>query len=727
MIEAQKHWSSMRSFFYLSILSSTLLFAEQPFELFGERVEAEGSKVHATDQPVFLYQDQIMNANEVWYDRNTSDVEAIGNVNGFKAGQYYTISEYSKLNINNETRYSKPFYLFDAKSGLWMSTEEASGCKNEINLASGMVSGCDSSDPLWKIHFSSADYDSDAQWMNMYNARIKIRDIPVFYLPYFGYPTDTTRRSGLLFPLFGLSSFEGLYYEQPIYIAPQKWWDWEIRPQIRTNRGSGVYSDFRFVDTASSFGSIRVGQFNEQPEYALRRRLANQKHYGYTLKYQHTAFLKEWFDLDLEGTSGLFVNGSWMNDVDYINLSTNDQIQNVTANQVFSRINGFYNGSRNYAAAYFKHFQYLDRQSNGQTIQTLPALHYHRYLESMLNDHLLFNVDTMVTNYYRPDGKRAVEGIVDIPLTFQAGLFDNYLDLSYTAKASARAMSFYGNIRSNEIGTSSDLYEPGRYAQLDHTLKVGSTLVKPYDQNITHVLAPEISYTMAGKRLYSGYYDTYQNSCDPTKTPYATYPCEFFTLSAPSDRLSLGVNNYLYHNGKQLIVDRLSQNFRYQNGATDNGELQNELELQLTDQLAYYNLTAYHNDRRLVTREQNTINYTGDKATLGLSHYYTDNLLENKSVTSSYVTANGGYRYNDYYRYFGSIAYDYKEALIKQYELGFLYTQRCWDFGIRLVNNRRPILSMTGLNNYVDETYMFITVTLKPIGGMIYNYKMSGR
>ena len=52
-------------------------------------------------------------------------------------------------------------------------------------------------------------------WFNMYNARLYIYDIPVFYTPYFGYSLDTTRQTGLLMPSVGISSDEGFYYEQP--------------------------------------------------------------------------------------------------------------------------------------------------------------------------------------------------------------------------------------------------------------------------------------------------------------------------------------------------------------------------------------------------------------------------------------------------------------------------------------------------------------------------------
>ncbi|MEE6566530.1 hypothetical protein VWM73_11025, partial [Campylobacter coli] len=41
---------------------------------------------------------------------------------------------------------------------------------------------------------------------------------------------DTHRQSGLLIPKIVLKNSEGLYYEQPIYIAPYENWDLELNP-----------------------------------------------------------------------------------------------------------------------------------------------------------------------------------------------------------------------------------------------------------------------------------------------------------------------------------------------------------------------------------------------------------------------------------------------------------------------------------------------------------------
>ena len=716
----------MRKLIVLSTVSATLLLAGERVEILGTQVDANGSLVSATDHPTLLYQDQIVSAQTMTYDHNSSIVEAFGSVNAFKAGQYHAISEYAKLNLDEDTRYSKPYYSFDAESRVWMNAAEASGCQNKIDLTSGMVSGCDSADPLWKIHFSSADYDTENMWVNMYNARLYIEDIPVMYLPYFGYPTDRTRRSGLLIPTFGISSTEGFSYKQPIYWAPTNWFDAEFRPEIRTSRGAGMYTDVRFVDSPTSKGSARVGYFKEQSDYVRENDLANDKHYGFNVDYAHKNVLYDWFGLEAEGESGLYVNGMWMNDVDYLNLQASDATHFATSNQILSRINGYYSSEDNYLGAYFKHYQDLTQESNSQTLQTLPNLQYHRYLENFFGDHLLVSGDIQASNFYRPDGMNAVQTDMNVPMTLQTSLFDEFLDLSYTANAVAQTIGFYG---SPLEGENKDAYSSGYNAQLDHTFSIGSTLVRSYD-DMTHVMAPNVSYTIAGKRLYDGYYDDYHGKCDSTSENYAGSACEFYTLKEPVDALALGLNNFLFEDGKQWLVDRLSQTFTYDNVGSYYGELRNELEWQISKAISYYNQTSFDHDRNRVTKEQNTLRYNDGVVIGGVSHYYTDQLTNNDllqtSTTkySSYWNADVAYQYNHYYKVFGLVAYDYHESLLKRGEIGFLYTQRCWDFGLKYVKNRNPVLTDTSTGTR-DDSYIFITVILKPLGGSDFDYQLT--
>lgn len=69
-------------------------------------------------------------------------------------------------------------------------------------------------------------------------------------------------------------------------------------------------------------------------------------------------------------------------------------------------------------------------------------------------------------------------------------------------------------------------------------------------------------------------------------------------------------------------------------------------------------------------------------------------------------------------------AYDLEETVKKFSEIGFSYTKRCWEFGMRYVENNRPILTQNEASSVFDK-YVYFTIMFKPIGGTEVNYKLS--
>jgi len=706
--------------FYLFSIFSTLLFAvevaDDRVEVFASSIDSNETSIHAFGDVLVLHDDQYLSANEAIYNRQTNELELFGNITVMRGVDYYAIGNYAKYNLADQEREISPFYMTDKKSQVWMSCASAHAKDQMFDLKSGMVSGCNPNDPLWKIHFSSLDYDSESKWVNIYNARLHLYDIPVLYFPYFGYSLDTKRRSGLLVPSMGYSGSEGFYYEQPVYIAEYDSWDLELRPQIRTKRGSGGYGIFRFVDSPVSKGEVTMGYFREKSDYFHQNDLANEEHHGFNLHYENYAFLKEWFGLALDGQSGLYADVNWMNDVEYINLSkgTNKEVF-ATTSQVFSRINAFYNEENNYMGAYFKYYLDLTTDNNDETIQNLPTLQYHHYIKTFLDEHLLGNINVSFSHLYRPEGKTAMKTSVDIPVILQSAAFDDYMTFSYRADMHGRHISFGGN----ESDPSSHLlYESGKYGRISHTFEGMTQLMKGYE-NFSHSMAFSVSYTNAGSEHRDGYYDDIKTLCDLDPDDER---CAFYTLGEIKDETRLQFVQYLFDSqGKQLLYHRLSQAIDHDENQLS--ELENELEWAVTKAVSLYSDTFYDHDLNTVTKQISTLRYNDKGIMVSANHIFEDKVRRNTPEDSSYLTSSASYRYNRHYRYFANYSYDLKQNEKKRAEVGFMYTKRCWDFGLRYVENNRPILRSGGSADSIYDKYVYITLMLKPIGGTEFAYK----
>lgn len=89
------------------------------------------------------------------------------------------------------------------------------------------------------------------------NARIYVKDVPIYYTPYINFPIDSRRKTGFLWPTVGSSSSYGMYARAPFYwnMAPDH--DMTITPTFISKRGLQVIDVFRYL-TPQSEGDMNV-------------------------------------------------------------------------------------------------------------------------------------------------------------------------------------------------------------------------------------------------------------------------------------------------------------------------------------------------------------------------------------------------------------------------------------------------------------------------------------
>jgi len=685
------------------------LYAGEKVEIFSSNMTSVGNIVKATGGVTVVYKNYFITADRAVYDRNSSELELFDNIRVNQDKSYKVLGKYAKLNIAQKEKFFKPFYMSDKESRVWISANNGYSTEKLLDINEGMLSGCNPVDPLWKIEFSSSDYNSDSKWMNLYNARLYIDDVPIFYMPYFGFSLDTKRKSGLLVPSMGYSTNEGAYYEQPIYIAVDNWWDLELKPQIRTQRGQGIYQTFRFVDSATSSGEITTGYFKESEKYYTDNNLQNDSHYGFNLKYDNNDFLNQWLGANFEGQSGIYADISRMNDVDYINLSSNDVRNSSTATQVLSRVNIFYNTDEHYVGSYFKYYQDLTLVSNDDTIQKLPTLQYHYYLNTFLEDHLLYNLDVQSNNLTRNINKTALQTDINLPITLQTSLFDEYLNISYRANVYMQHSSFGG---SDQNPTLKNEYNDGYIARNFHTLAASTQLTRGYE-DFSHVISFGVSYNKAGTQSSNGYYADNEAICANSQNQDDAR-CEFYNILDIEEEAEVDFIQYIYDDkATEVLYHRLAQKISYGDTANRYGELENELNYRITDYLTFYNNCFYNYEKTSFSKVFNQVSFNKFGIKINLSHLYKATTANVPQLTS-YLTSTLGYTYDNHYSFSALYNYDAISKTAKTKEIGFMYQKRCWDFGIRYSENRRPILT-NDVKSFVDERYIYFTILLKPL------------
>lgn len=65
---------------------------------------------------------------------------------------------------------------------------------------------CDPSQPVWKLAAPQIEVDNDEGFGTARNAVLRVGKVPVMYMPWFKFPIDDRRLTGLLYPKLSQSA-----------------------------------------------------------------------------------------------------------------------------------------------------------------------------------------------------------------------------------------------------------------------------------------------------------------------------------------------------------------------------------------------------------------------------------------------------------------------------------------------------------------------------------------
>lgn len=154
----------------------------------------------------------------------------------------------------------------------------------------------------WKISASSISIDEGELWGEAVNTVFYVKDVPVFYLPYFVFPVSDQRQSGLLFPEITTSTATGVSYEQPVYWNIAENYDATFSPRVMSKRGVQLKTEFRYL-TDSSAGQLNI-------EYLPDDREDFDQSNRYFYRYLHSGKMGD----------------NWLLNIDYNGLSDDNYI-----------------------------------------------------------------------------------------------------------------------------------------------------------------------------------------------------------------------------------------------------------------------------------------------------------------------------------------------------------------------------------------------------------------
>jgi len=673
---------------FLSLIFVALQL-ESSYTMYASGVMIKGSKVYANNSVVIYGENSIYQAKRAVYDRDSEVLELIGDVNLIHDGKTTTNSQYAKIELKDKKAEIKKFFIYDGESKLWIRGEKFTSSKKIYQVDDSEVSSCSIDNPDWKILFAKGKYNKEKEFLTLSRPTFYFKDLPIMALPWFAFPTVRKRTSGLLRPDIGVQSESGLIYIQPYFYAPSKLWDIEFKPQIRTDRGYGLYTTFNFVDSKYSSGSVKVGSFKEDGVYAKKNSIKNSSHYGVDIKYQSSSLLLESYKKSTT-SDGFLLDIKYLNDIDYENLKSS-KIESYNK-LVTSRLNYHIKRDRDYIGIYGKYFIDTSKDTNSDTMQELPTLHYHRFTTNLPIKNLIYAVDYKYKNNYREVGLNAAQHELNMPLKFDIPLFDNFLNFSVSENL------YYSKINySKRAGSSID---DASYFSNYHKISLTSDLTKPY-KNYLHNLQLESTLIVPSFEDKEGYF------------------ADFIHTSIEKKSLKLGVNQYFYdYDGHNFLSLRSSQNIYLKKEDKKYSDFLNEIVYKYSKNLTISENISYSHQENEINKIQTSINYNDEMYALNLYHTYKNDEYSSKI---NYLTTNFSANIGDGYKVDGALNYDIDKSLTRNWSLGLFRDKKCWDYKITYKESLIPIYTTSGSKSYKNQGLYFL-VNFANIGGVAYDY-----
>jgi LPS-assembly protein len=128
--------------------------------------------------------------------------------------------------------------------------------ETRYRIRQGNLTTCVGPSPAWQFKARDSTVEMEG-YAHLSHATFWIRNVPVFYTPYFVYPTKTERATGFLPPKFGTSEKLGFFLDNQFFWAINEQSDATIGVDYLSKRGIRPSLEYRYILTEAD-----RGQFN---------------------------------------------------------------------------------------------------------------------------------------------------------------------------------------------------------------------------------------------------------------------------------------------------------------------------------------------------------------------------------------------------------------------------------------------------------------------------------
>lgn len=147
----------------------------------------------------------------------------------------------------------------------------------KVSLEDVEYTTCPAGNEDWMLRARDIDLDTTTRNGTGSSVRLDFKGVPILYTPWISFPLGNERKSGFLFPDFGVSERSGVELAAPYYFNLAPNYDLTLMPRLLTDRGIELDSEFRYL-TAGQRGAVEAVYLSSDD---LRDRDRSFLHWGH--------------------------------------------------------------------------------------------------------------------------------------------------------------------------------------------------------------------------------------------------------------------------------------------------------------------------------------------------------------------------------------------------------------------------------------------------------------
>ncbi len=356
--------------------------------------------IEARGNVIVTRENMELKADRLWYEQKKDVITAKGNVVLTEAdGSVLYTDEIKLTDKMSRADVNKVKVLMRDESQIWADTfvKKPSNNKQMRNASYTACDMCEGKSPLWRIEARKVNYDAAGQNINYNDAVLRIKDVPVLYLPFLSHPApEVKRRSGFLMTSMGSSSYLGQYLQPTYFWDVSDHTDIILSPYFSTDRDvvfGGKYRQYFYNGHIQAEGTYLTddGKDYDKVKYKSFNRPTHRGNLFVGARYELNDY---WVaNLDWKYVSDVF----YLKDMD---LPYRDDAW-LTSRLAFERfhgrdyaaIEGYYYTLTSYSLKARNDVEYRDRMKNMPTV--LPFMEYENIsLPSSIGSYFKTNISS---------------------------------------------------------------------------------------------------------------------------------------------------------------------------------------------------------------------------------------------------------------------------------------------------------------------------------------------